>query len=149
MPCTPFKLKSLNHPIVVLTSFTHCHYEPFAPYAMVRCINTWSDENPKRIEYSITIEIQVEAGFTLDLSKTRPCPFAPAGTIFIRPHSFQNVTYRPVPVAGIPLDEIIRVRYRIEDLCRLIDKETGSLITTTRQAHPPQSALLPRETATA
>jgi len=132
----PYALFALNHPIAVTTGLVDANHNPFALYGMVRGITSWSETVPMEINYSVTVEVHIRPGFTLDWSQTLPWPFIPVGAIFLCPHAFQNPNHQPVPITPGLVDQMATVHYNARNLNYRIDTDWHTLQHMNRQLRP-------------
>jgi len=127
----PYTQFTLHHPIAIERGFKDEYQNPFMQFAMVRGISSWSDEVPGNVLYSITVEVHMEPGFSLDWARTCPWPHIPVGAIFVYPHGFQSAIHEPLSLAYVPYSQVITVQFDVPALLEqmAVDQETQEIMT--------------------
>ena len=118
---THYALFELNHPILVLAMVDNTFMHAF--YRMVRAINVWSDSDPHKVKYTVTVEVHIPPNFKINWSNTIPWPGVLHYIPFLHPHAFLADGYYPILLADTPTGNMSIARYDALNLSHMIALE--------------------------
>ena len=92
---THYALFELNQPVSVLMDLSG-EGPTHALYSVVRAINIWSENDPHKVKYMLTVKVHVQPDFAFDWSNAIPWPGIMHNVSFIHPHAFLTPSYGPM-----------------------------------------------------